>query len=599
METIQLSVRKFLVGCMMAAGAFYYLGVQGHTSGIWVAILLITTILGLFFLGSFKYQLDKNALTYGMCGVIVATFIPLWWPTAPLKTEIEQNGSVAVVEFVHHHFLTLHGLEQLLHIDTMLFILGLTYFVAVIAQTRLLETISAAILRKQKGNVLPTVVILTGLVAACSGILDGVSMIGLMIRTLVIILVLSRAETKDIIFAVIVSTVITTVSGAWMAYGEPPNLIMKANLYPHLDNAFFLRYCLPFAFGSYLIVAWNLRQRLGSRKIDLQNQDILDAHIADVRFLQATRHGEVFTAVEFVENQENRLGRHYIPVHERVLRGDPIGQALIHEEVPGASRKELLGHYVSEELADDLEKHYQGLIQSEDSKEEKYAAKVRESIVEIARERKRAQRVGALSFLPFVALLIAHAINHKIPLFVASMAGFAAALFAIYKIPKMRALALHDAKHEFKEYFFLFPLFLSISLLQKTGFFDSMAQMLHDGIERYGVSHIAYIQYWGACLLSAILDNNVVADFASKALHGLEIGTLHVFSMAQIAGYAVGGCWTHIGCAQSVLAFAFIRKEISPNYTPVQWMKAMTKVILEMSIFITAVVYLEGWLLSR
>ena len=42
-----------------------------------------------------------------------------------------------------------------------------------------------------------------------------------------------------------------------------------------------------------------------------------------------------------------------------------------------------------------------------------------------------------------------------------------------------------------------------------------------------------------------------------------------------------------------------IRKEISPRYTPVQWMKSMTVVILEMSLFVTAVVYLEGWLLSR
>src|SRR5262249_44460340 len=156
-------------------------------------------------------------------------------------------------------------------------------------------------------------------------------------------------ETRDIIFAVIVSTVITTVSGMWMAYGEPPNLIMKANLYPHLDNIFFLRYCLPIAFGSYLIVAWNLRLRLKGREIDLRAQDILDARNADVRFLQASRHGEVFTSVEFVETEQRRLGRHYIPVHERVLRGEPLGEAMIHEEVPLNVRLQLLGHFVSED----------------------------------------------------------------------------------------------------------------------------------------------------------------------------------------------------------------------------------------------------------
>jgi len=55
------------------------------------------------------------------------------------------------------------------------------------------------------------------------------------------------------------------------------------------------------------------------------------------------------------------------------------------------------------------------------------------------------------------------------------VAGFAAAFLAIYKIPKMRSLALTEAAHEYKEYLFLFPLFLSISLLQKTGFFNALA----------------------------------------------------------------------------------------------------------------------------
>ncbi len=598
-EVIQLSRAKFLIGCAAAAATFYLMGMNGITSGFWVAGQLIATILGLFLLGSFKYQLDKNALTYGMAGVIVATFIPIWWPHSQLRASINEEGMAAFWHFFHHHFLTLHGLEGLVHIDTMLFILGLTYFVSIIAQTRILETVSSQILRKQKGRVLPTVAILAGLVAACSGILDGVSMIGLMIRTLVIILALGRAETRDIIFAVIVSTVITTVSGSWMAYGEPPNLIMKANLAPHLDNAFFLKYCMPVAVGSYLIVAWNLRKRLGGRKVDLARQDILDVHNADVRFLQASRHGEVFTPVEFVENQKAVLEKHYIPVHARVLGGEPIGEALVREQVPSKTRKELLGHYVAEDLSDALEHHYTAMVETEDAVRNGSEAKVRAAIDAISIKRRWVQKIGAFSFIPFIGLLIAHGINHKIPLFLASMAGFLAALYAVHKIPKMKKLALTEAAHEYKEYLFLFPLFLSISLLQRTGFFDQLAQLLQEGITRYGVSHVAYIQYWAACILSAILDNNVVADFASKALHGLDMGTLYLFSMAQIAGYAVGGCWTHIGCAQSVVAFAFIRKEISPRYTPVEWMKSMTLVILQMSAYVTAVVYLMGWLHSR
>jgi len=71
-----------------------------------------------------------------------------------------------------------------------------------------------------------------------------------------------------------------------------------------------------------------------------------------------------------------------------------------------------------------------------------------------------------------------------------------------------------------------------------------MAVILRDGIDKLGVSLIALIQFAGACFLSGSLDNNIVADFASRALHGLELGTLHLFAMAQIAGYAAGGCWT-------------------------------------------------------
>ena len=67
--------------------------------------------------------------------------------------------------------------------------------------------------------------------------------------------------------------------------------------------------------------------------------------------------------------------------------------------------------------------------------------------------------------------------------------------------------------------------------------------------------------------------------------------------MAQIAGYAVGGCWTHIGSAQSVVAYAFILKEINARYTPWQWIRAMTGIILQISLFLTGLIYLGGWLL--
>jgi Na+/H+ antiporter NhaD/arsenite permease-like protein len=90
----------------------------------------------------------------------------------------------------------------------------------------------------------------------------------------------------------------------------------------------------------------------------------------------------------------------------------------------------------------------------------------------------------------------------------------------------------------------------------------------------------------------------VVADFASRALHRLDISILHLFAMAQIAGYALGGCWTHIGSAQSVVAFAFIQRDVDENYTPVEWIREITPVILKMLIVITLPIYLESILLD-
>ena len=75
----------------------------------------------------------------------------------------------------------------------MLFILGLTLMVSVIAQTRLLEGITFLLLRRYDGRILPTIIAVTAVVAFASGVLGGVSMIGLTIRTLVIILMLAAA----------------------------------------------------------------------------------------------------------------------------------------------------------------------------------------------------------------------------------------------------------------------------------------------------------------------------------------------------------------------------------------------------------------------
>jgi len=153
---------------------------------------------------------------------------------------------------------------------------------------------------------------------------------------------------------------------------------------------------------------------------------------------------------------------------------------------------------------------------------------------------------------------------------------------------------MREARLEYAEYFFLFPLFLAMTLLTSAGFFDSLQTLIRAGIGSIGQSHVAYAQFLGSTFLSAILDNNVVADFGSRGLHGLDLHLIQLFAMAQILGYALGGCWTHVGCAQSVVAYAFIQRDVDAHYTPIRWIREMTPVILQILVVLTVLIYLES-----
>jgi Na+/H+ antiporter NhaD/arsenite permease-like protein len=588
-----LSGFGFVIGCAVVAVLIAIIS-RWTPVPVWLlAAEVFATILGLFVFGSFKYQIHKNALTYGMLLIIAASFYGL--PDSEWHGEIAERGLVA---WAREHLLTFHGWDDLIHADTLLFILGLTFFVSVIAQTRLLEGVTFFLLRGNRGAVLPTVIAVTVVVGFTSGILDGVSMIGLSIRTLIIIMMLAAEPLASMRYAVMVCTVVTTVCGMWLAYGEPPNLIMRANLYPYLDNRFFLRYCAPAAIASYLVVAWALRRRLGKRRIDLDALDVVDANAQDVRFLQAMRHGEVLSAVELVEDSAEELGPNTDSIVKRLRKGEPLGLALVREGVGESTRKKLLGHFVVEDVADSLDRHYVLEVEGDHANSLRAQQSCSKVLAGAAQLRQRAQRIGAVALVPFVGMLIVHGLNHDVPLFLASFAGFFAALPAIGKLEKMRTLALRDARHEFAEYYFLIPLFLSITLLSRAGFFGGLQALIQTGINTLGHSHVAAAQFLGCTFLSAILDNNVVADFASHALHNLDIAVLHLFAMSQIAGYALGGCWTHIGSAQSVVAFAFIRRDLDENYTPVQWIKEMTPIILGIMGLLIGLIYVESALLA-
>jgi hypothetical protein len=90
---IMLSGRKFVLACAIVACGLAVIGRIRPLPVSLVAAEVFITILSLFVFGSFKYQIHKNALTYGMVLVIVSTFLGLestawhqqvaadgWWP---------------------------------------------------------------------------------------------------------------------------------------------------------------------------------------------------------------------------------------------------------------------------------------------------------------------------------------------------------------------------------------------------------------------------------------------------------------------------------------------------------------------------------------
>ncbi|MBI5971037.1 MAG: hypothetical protein HY884_07780 [Deltaproteobacteria bacterium] len=560
-----------------------------------MGIEVFITIIALFIFGSIKYRIDKNAVTYGALLVILATFFPIWWPKSELRQEFMGSGWSAIATAFKENILTLHGLEGLVHADTMLFILGLTFFVGVISQTRLLETISMNILRIFEGRIFPTVLLISGLVSFASGIMDGVSMIGLTIRVLFIILIMAKVRQDGIKFIVMVSVVLTTVCGMWLAYGEPPNLIMKSNL--GLKDSFFLQYAMPMAVAAFMVVAVFLFRLLRKKEIPLDELDVLEQNIADVRFLRAERKGDGKNLEDTLMEYSGQFGDKESRVMGLYHEGNHPISAMIMAGVNKETTHRFIEECLGKEFTAPVTSYYRHRMKREvpgELERETAETVVIDQLLKNTSLQRRASQIwGMLAFIPFIVLLIWHAKNHNVPLFVSSTAGFGFALLGILPHPKMYKLALREAAHEYKEYLFLFPLFLSITLLTTVGFFDQLKYAIEHGSAALGHAHLAVIQFLFSTFLSAILDNNVVADFASRAITGMS--HMYLFAVSQIAGYATGGALTHIGSAQSVVAYAYILRHIDSKFTPLDWMRAMYKLGAVLCVTFIIMIYIMSF----
>ena len=588
-QVVELSSRWFVACALLLSALVAAIGCV-RTLPAWLLITeVFALVAGLFLLGSFRYQVRKNVLTFGWLPLLTVTFaLSQWQARAP-----QQALWAFVRDALHKIPLSWAFLDELLHADTLLFIAALSLLVSAIAQTRTLESIALRLVYRFSGRVFVILLILSGVVAATSGVLGGVSMVGLLIRTMVILLMLAGAPLVALRKTVLFSTLLTTICGIWLSYGEPPNLIMAANVLDAqgrrvLSDQYFLTYCLPAALLAFAVLAWELRRVLQGVHIDLAQVDLLEKNAATLRFSQAMRLGRVLTEVELLDEHSARLGAYHAPVLAALQAGHSVGDALVGQHVPAPLRQFLLGQWVGIENAAAVDAHFVARAQQDTARAQHAASVVSDALRPMALRRVYSRRWGAVGLLVFVALLVLHSATHVVPLFVPPLLGFVVAVRGLYPFAHLRTLVLAEALHEIAEYLFLIPLFVAVSFLTWSGFFQSLAAPMQHSIDTLGRGPVALQQFGLATVLSAVLDNNIVADFASRLIATLPQTLVFLFSTAQIAGYALGGCWTHVGSAQSVVAFAFLKRDIDPTYTPVQWLWDITFPIVRIGLLLAA-----------
>ena len=499
--------------------------------------------------------------------------------------------------------LSFHGLDELIHADTMLFILGLTFFVSVIAQTRMLEGVTFFLLRRNAGAILPTVIAVTAVVAFASGILDGVSMIGLTIRTLVIILMLAAAPKRrhsagrhDLHDR---DDGLRRVAGVRRA-AEPDHegqsrSAPRRDVFPPVLRA-------DRASSTYFVVARHLRKELDGQRINLETMDVIDANAEDVRFLQAIaarRSPDAGRAGRGARAGSRRQGAGRSS--SGCSRAPRSGRALVDARSAAGKRASCCSvttsarswptsldrHYVLDSMGDD-----EGAMRAEQWVDDTLAAS--------AQARRRAQLYGALALIPFVVLL--DRARHQsrgaaVPRLVRRLCG--ARSSASRSIPKMRDLALREARPRIRR------VLLPVSAVPVDHAADT-GRLLR----RHGGAHPPRHRHARALARSRgsqFIGRHVsLRDSRQQHRGRLRVARARRTSTSRCCTCSrwrrsrdmrLAAAGRTSDRAQSVVAYAFIQRDVDAGYTPLQWIREMTPVILEMLALITIVIAIESWLL--
>ena len=368
-----------------------------------------------------------------------------------------------------------------------------------------------------------------------------------------------------------ICTTVTTVCGVWLAYGEPPNLIMKANLHPFLGGTFFLRYCAPIAIASYLVVAGTCASSSRGQRIDLERMDVARRQ----RRRRPVSAGD--PARRGADAGRARRSPCGDPLGQRARRaerlrtGTSLGAALVQEDVPPEIRELLLGHYVERGAGRLARSPLRARCRRETTRARCWpSSAVDDALAAIgadAAPRADHRRAGADAVrrspdrprrrpsrcrcswrrLPDSRSRCWHR-RHSEDARAGAARGAARVRGVLLSVPAVPVDHAADAG---------------------AGFFDGVQALVATASQTLGQAARRVRAVPRARRSCRPFSTTTSSPTSPRArCTGFDLSLLHLFAMAQIAGYALGGCWTHIGCAQSVVAYAFIQRDVDEHYTP-------------------------------
>ena len=158
-DTIDLSPSKLIIGCLVTAVGILLIGQVVQLPVTLLGLEIFATIIGLFplRLDRVPHRQERAHLRHAarhrrdVLGRLVAGL-------ANARAGRRRRLGAALARARASTCSRSTASTAIVHADTMLFILGLTFFVSVIAQTRLLETHQLRAAHANQGDVLPTIV---------------------------------------------------------------------------------------------------------------------------------------------------------------------------------------------------------------------------------------------------------------------------------------------------------------------------------------------------------------------------------------------------------------------------------------------------------